>query len=52
MALPEPSGELIKSPTFRKVFTEWSKVPVVEQVVRSARYANGNVRRVEILALV
>jgi integrase len=44
-------GEPINSPTFRKVFTEWAKVPVAEQVVRSARYVNGNVRRVEIWAL-
>ncbi|MFG3596471.1 hypothetical protein [Bradyrhizobium sp. RDI18] len=44
-------GEPINSPTFRRVFTEWAKVPVAEQVVRSARYVNGNVRRVEIWAL-
>ena len=44
-------GEPINTPTFRKVFAEWSRVPVVEQVVRSARYVNGNVRRVEIWAL-
>jgi hypothetical protein len=44
-------GEPINSPTFRKVFSEWSKVPVAEQVVRSIRYVNGNVRRVEIWAL-
>ena len=44
-------GEPINTPTFRKVFAEWSKVPVVEQVVRSARYVNGNVRQIEIWAL-
>jgi hypothetical protein len=44
-------GEPINSPTFRRVFTEWAKVPVADQVVRSARYVNGNVRRVEIWAL-
>ena len=44
-------GEPINSPTFRRVFTEWSKVPVAEQVIRTARYVNGNVRRVEIWAL-
>jgi integrase len=44
-------GEPINSPTFRRVFTEWAKVPVAEQVVRSIRYVNGNVRRVEIWAL-
>jgi hypothetical protein len=44
-------GEPINSPTFRRVFTEWSKVPVAEQVVRTARYVDGNVRRVEIWAL-
>jgi integrase len=43
-------GEPINSPTFRRVFTEWAKVPVADQVVRSARYVNGNVRRVEIWA--
>jgi hypothetical protein len=44
-------GEPINSPTFRKVFTEWARVPVAEQVVRTLRYVNGNVRRVEIWAL-
>jgi len=44
-------GEPINSPTFRRVFTEWAKVPVAEQVIRTARYVNGNVRRVEIWAL-
>ena len=44
-------GEPINTPTFRKVFAEWSKVPVAERVVRSARYVDGNVRRVEIWAL-
>jgi len=29
-------GEPINSPTFRKVFAEWSRVPVADQVVRSA----------------
>jgi hypothetical protein len=44
-------GEPINSPTFRRVFTEWAKAPVAEQVARSARYVNGNVRRVELWAL-
>jgi integrase len=44
-------GEPINSPTFRRVFAEWAKVPVADQVVRSARYVDGNVRRVEIWAL-
>jgi integrase len=44
-------GEPINSPTFRRVFAEWAKVPVADQVVRTARYVNGNVRRVEIWAL-
>ncbi|MBT1516842.1 hypothetical protein KIP88_41300 [Bradyrhizobium sp. SRL28] len=44
-------GEPINSPTFRKVFTEWAKVPVAELAIRSARYVDGNVRRVEIWAL-
>jgi integrase len=44
-------GEPINSPTFRRVFIEWSKVPVADQVIRTARYVNGNVSRVEIWAL-
>ena len=44
-------GEPINSPTFRRVFAEWSKVPVAEQVIRTAKYVNGNVRRVEVWAL-
>ena len=44
-------GEPINSPTFRRVFAEWSRVPIADQVIRSARYVNGNVRRVEIWAL-
>jgi integrase len=44
-------GEPINSPTFSKVFTEWSKVPVADQVIRSTRYVDGNIRRVEIWAL-
>ena len=44
-------GEPINSPTFRKVFAEWSKIPVADQVVRATKYLNGNVRRVEIWAL-
>jgi integrase len=44
-------GEPINSPTFQRVFAEWARVPVADQVVRSARYVNGNVRRVEIWAL-
>ena len=42
-------GEPINSPTFQRVFSEWAKVPVADQVVRSIRYVN--VRRVEIWAL-
>ena len=44
-------GEPINSPTFRRVFTEWAKVPVANQIIRTARYVNGNVRRVQIWAL-
>jgi integrase len=44
-------GEPINSPTFRRVFTEWARVPAADQVVRTAKYVNGNVRRVEIWAL-
>jgi integrase len=44
-------GEPINSPTFRRVFSEWAKVLVADQVVRTARYVNGNVRRVEVWSL-
>lgn len=44
-------GDPINSPTFSKAFAEWAKVPVAEKVVRSAKYVDGNVRRVEIWAL-
>jgi hypothetical protein len=44
-------GEPINSPTLRKVFAEWAKVPVAEHVVTTAKYVDGNVRRVEIWAL-
>jgi hypothetical protein len=44
-------GEPINCPTFRRVFTEWAKVPVAEQAVRTLKYVNGNVRRVEVWAL-
>ena len=30
-------GEPINSPTFRKVFAEWSKIPVADQVVRATK---------------
>jgi len=44
-------GEPINCPTFGRVFAEWAKVPVIDQVVRTAKYVDGNVRRVEIWAL-
>ena len=44
-------GEPINSPTFRRVFSEWSKVPVADQWSERAKYVNGNVRRVELWAL-
>ena len=44
-------GEPINSPSFRRVFAEWSRVPVADQVVRTAKYVNGNVQRVELWAL-
>jgi integrase len=44
-------NEPVHSPPFRKVFAEWSKVPVAHQLVRNGKYLNGNVRRVELWAL-
>ncbi|MHC6158228.1 hypothetical protein ACVSQB_41725 [Bradyrhizobium elkanii] len=44
-------GEPLNSPTFRKVFADWAKVPVADRVIRTAKYVDGNVRRVELWAL-
>jgi integrase len=44
-------NEPVHSPAFRKVFAEWSKVPIADQLVRNGKYLNGNVRRVELWAL-
>ena len=41
-------GEPINSPTFRKVFFEWSNISRADRESRSARYLDGNVRRVEL----
>jgi integrase len=44
-------GEPINSPTFRKVFSEWSNISRAERESRNARYLDGNVRRVELWGL-
>jgi hypothetical protein len=44
-------NEPVNTPLFRKVFLEWAKVPVADQLVRNGKYLNGNVRRVELWAL-
>jgi integrase len=44
-------GEPINSPTFRKVFSEWSNISRAERESRNARYLTGNVRRVELWGL-
>jgi len=44
-------GEPINSPTFSKVFSEWSKISAADREARSARYLYGSVRRVELWGL-
>jgi integrase len=44
-------GEPINSPTFRKVFFEWSNISRADRESRNARYLDGNVRRVELWGL-
>jgi integrase len=44
-------GEPINSPTFRKVFSEWSKVSAADREARTALYLEGSVRRVELWGL-
>lgn len=44
-------GEPIQSPPFRRVFDEWSGTLSVDRHLRSKKYVNGNVRRVELWLL-
>lgn len=44
-------GEPIRTPTFRRVFQEWAKAQNIDLSVRSKKYVNGNVRRVELWLL-
>ena len=44
-------GEPINSPTFRRVFSEWSKISAADRESRNARYLDGSVRRVELWGL-
>jgi integrase len=44
-------GESVKSPTFKRVFDEWRASLSVERKVGSAKYTDGNVRKMEIWAL-
>lgn len=44
-------GEPIRTPTFRQVFNEWAKAQNIDLHVRSKKYVNGNVRRVELWLL-
>jgi integrase len=44
-------GESVKSPTFKAVFDEWKASLSVDRMVGSAKYADGNIRKMEIWAL-
>jgi integrase len=44
-------GEPINSPTFRRVFSEWSKITAADRESRTAKYLDGSVRRVELWGL-
>jgi integrase len=44
-------GEPINAPTFSRVFNEWSGALNIDLKIRSKKYVNGNVRRVEIWLL-
>jgi integrase len=44
-------GEPIRTLTFQKAFEAWSKAPVIDRQVRSIKYVNGNVRRIELWPL-
>lgn len=44
-------GEPINAPTFSRVFGEWASAQNIDLKIRSKKYVNGNVRRVEIWLL-
>ncbi len=44
-------GEPIKTPSFRQVFAAWASAQNIDLHIRSKKYVNGNVRRVEIWLL-
>jgi hypothetical protein len=44
-------GESVNAPLFKRVFEEWMASLSMDRKVRSARYIDGNVRRIEIWAL-
>ena len=44
-------GEPINSPTFRRVFSEWSNISAADRESRTAKYLDGSVRRVELWGL-
>lgn len=44
-------GEPINAPTFSRVFTEWSGTQNIDLKIRSKKYINGNIRRIEIWLL-
>jgi integrase len=44
-------GEPVKSPTFKWVFEQWKASLSMDRKVRSAKYVDGNIRRMEIWAL-
>jgi hypothetical protein len=44
-------GESVKSPTFKHVFEEWKKSLAVDRKIRSEKYTEGNIRKIEIWAL-
>jgi hypothetical protein len=44
-------GESVKSPTFKHVFEEWKKSLGLDRKIRSEKYTEGNIRKMEIWAL-
>ena len=41
-------GEYVKSPTFKHVFEEWKKSLGLDRKIRSEKYTEGNIRKIEI----
>jgi integrase len=44
-------GEPVNAPSFKRVFAEWSETQNVDRHLRSKKYINGNVRRLELWLL-